>query len=65
MIAVELHVPLYRYMSWLIVCLIVGGLYPNVASAQDKQGPRTDLPPALAERLEKEESTRSVQETDL
>src|SRR5947207_15599691 len=60
MIAVELHVPLYRYISWLIVCLIAGSLYPNVASAQEKKGPRTDLPPALAERLVKEGEAREA-----
>jgi hypothetical protein len=57
MIAVG-YVPLYQ--SCLIVGLIVGGVHPNVASAQEKRGPRTDLPPALAERLVKEGDAREA-----
>jgi hypothetical protein len=43
----------------VVVCCMVS-FHPYAASAQDKTTPRTDLPPALAERLVKEGQAREA-----
>ena len=47
-------------MSCVGLCLIVSSHDSYVAVAQEKKGPRTDLPPALAERLVKEGDAREA-----
>ena len=47
-------------MSCVGLCLIVSSHHSYVAVAQEKKGPRTDLPPALAERLVKEGDAREA-----
>ena len=49
-----------RLTTYGILCLILSGFDPYAATAQEKKGPRTDLPPALAERLVKEGDAREA-----